>query len=122
MVRVTVDSREVVCEVQGSHRFWALRSRIAIPIEHLKSVRARPDTAKNWWHGWKISGADLPGVFAAGLFRTGGKWVFWDVRHPENTIEIELRGDELDQLILEVENPEETAAKIQAAIEARDDL
>jgi hypothetical protein len=65
-----------------------------------------------------MMGTEMPGMFAAGLFRTGGKWVFWDVRHPENTVEIDLSDERYDKLILEVEDPDEAVKLIRAFIKS----
>lgn len=112
MVKLSIEDGNLVGEIEGLHKFWAVKSRLEIPLEHIVSVQARPPDAQKWWHGWKMLGTDLPGEFAAGLFRTGGKWVFWDVRHPESTIGIELRDEGYKELLLEVEDPEGAVALI----------
>ena len=116
MVTVSVEGDKLVCEVEGMHKFWACKSRLEIPLEHIRGVEVRPKEAANWWHGWKMLGTDLPGVFAAGLFNVGGKWVFWDVRHPENTIELDLKDEMYDRLLIEVEEPEAAASLILSRI------
>lgn len=118
MVEVKIEDDRLVCEVEGAHKLWACRSRIEIPLEHVSGVTVRPPEAANWWHGWKVLGTDLPGVFAAGVFKVAGRWVFWDVRHPENTIELALRDETFDRLLIEVDSPEETAALIRSRIKA----
>ena len=119
MVDLRVEGRELVCTVEGMHKLWACKSSIRIPLEHIESVKARPQDAQNWWHGWKVAGTDMPGMFAAGLFRTGGKWVFWDVRHPESTIEIDLRQEGYKELLLEVDDPDAAVDLINSAIRAK---
>jgi hypothetical protein len=116
MVAVTIEDGSLICEVEGAHKFWACRSRLAIPLTHVRGVTIRSEETQRWWHGWKMVGTDLPGVFAAGVFRVADKWVFWDVRHPENAIEIDLVDETFNRLLVEVEDPEATAALIQSAI------
>jgi hypothetical protein len=116
MVEMHVEGDQLVCEIEGMHKFWACKSLLKIPPEHIESVQARPEDAQNWWHGWKMIGTDVPGVFAAGLFRVGGKWVFWDVRRPEHSVQINLRDETYSELLLEVENPDDAVSMIQSAI------
>jgi hypothetical protein len=116
MVEISIQEGSLVCEVEGMHKVWACKSRLVIPIEHVQSAAVRTEATQAWWHGWKMYGTDLPGVFAAGLFRANDKWVFWDVRHPENAIEIDLHDETYSSLLVEVENPEATVALIQSAV------
>ena len=106
----------MVCEVEGMHKVWACKSKITIPLEHVLGAEVRSEETQTWWHGWKMMGTDIPGVFAAGLFKVNGKWVFWDVRHPENAIEIDLQDETYTSLLVEVEYPEATVALIKSAL------
>jgi len=116
MVQLSTEGGNLIAEIQGAHKIWACKSRLEIPLQHIIGVTVRPDDAGHWWHGWKVLGTDLPGAFAAGLFRLGGKWVFWDVKDPSSTIEIDLQSEHLDRLLLEVEDPEGAAAQIRTWI------
>jgi hypothetical protein len=49
-----------------------------------------------------VLGADLPNVFRAGTFYQDGGWVFWDVRHPDKVIVVELRDGRFQRLVVEV--------------------
>jgi hypothetical protein len=109
MVELSVEGGNLLCEVMGSHKFWAMKSNLEIPLEHIVGVTIRSEETKSWWHGWKILGTDIPGLFAAGVFRVGGEWVFWDVEHPENAIQIDLRDETYARLLMEVRHPEEAA-------------
>ena len=40
MVTVTVEGDKAHFEVEGTHRLWALRSRLEIPLEHISRVYA----------------------------------------------------------------------------------
>src|SRR5580704_10125930 len=116
MVEISIQDGSLVCEVEGAHKFWACKSRLTIPLEHVQGATVRSEETQSWWHGWKMIGTDLPGVFAAGVFKLNGKWVVWDVRNPENAIEIDLSDDAYSSLLVEVENPEATVALIQSAM------
>ena len=54
MIDVTVDADKIVFEVEGWDKLWALRSRLAIPISHIKGARIDGDATKGWWKGVKI--------------------------------------------------------------------
>ena len=95
---------------------WALTSRLTIPLAHIRSVEANPHPAMRWFQGLKIAGTELPNVFRAGMFYQDGNKVFWDVRHPENTIVVSLTDERYATLIIEVEDPEFVVGLITAAI------
>ena len=106
----------LVGEVEGAHKLWAMKSRLEIPLEHVVSVEAHPAEAQSWWHGWKIIGTDIPGMFAAGLFRFHGKWVFWDVSDPNQVISIKLEEENYEELLIQVEDPDAAAEMIKRTL------
>ncbi len=116
MVEIEVTHDTLVLEVLGSHKFWALKSRLSIPLEHIKGVHADPEPAMGWFQGLKVTGADIPNIFRAGLFYQKGEKVFWDVRHPKNTIVIEMEDETFSKLIVEVRDPEVAVAEIRSAL------
>jgi hypothetical protein len=105
MVELAVEEGKLKIHVKGADQLWALKSSLEIPLEHIAKVHADPTVAKAWWKGFKLIGADLPGVIAAGTFYQRGKKVFWDVHRPENTIVLELHDERYDELIVEVADP-----------------
>ena len=115
MVSVTVESDRAVFEVEGWDKLWALRSRLEIPLAHITDVEANVDQVNRWWHGLKVMGADLPGLFAAGTFYYRGELVFWDVRQPANTIIVSLDHERYRKLIIEVADPSATVARLRDA-------
>lgn len=116
MVEISIENGLLVLDVQGSHKFWALKSRLEIPLLHIRSVQADPNPAMGWFDGLKVAGTDIPNVFRAGLFWMDGERVFYDVRNPQNTIIIELADENYAKLIVEVEDPRSAVAQIQAAL------
>ena len=115
MVDVSVHDGIVTFEVEGADKLWALRSRLEIPLAHIRGVRVDPEVARGWWHGFRMPGTQLPGVITAGTFYQHGKRVFWDVHHPERTIVVELADERYDELIVEVVDPDATAALLTTA-------
>ncbi len=119
MVEVTIESNNAVFAVQGSHKLWALRSRLEIPLAHIKGVHTDPSPKMGWFQGLKVFGADIPNLFRAGSFYQDGGWVFWDVRHPEKTIVVELQDEHFQRLVVEVNDPAATVALLKQSVAAR---
>ena len=117
MVDVSVQGDRIVFEVEGWDKLWALKSKLEIPIEHVKGAKYDENAAKGWWHGVRLGGADLPGVITAGTFYRKGRLVFYDTHKPENTIVVDLDDHEkYDQLILQVRDPEGAVKEINEAV------
>ena len=119
MVDVTVTGGSAAFEVEGLDKLWSLKSRLEIPLAHIKGVRLDPEIARGWWHGIKAPGTNLPGVITAGTFYQHGKRVFWDVHDPERTIVIELADERYDELIVEVESPATVQGQLRDALRGR---
>jgi hypothetical protein len=115
MVHVSIEGDRAVFEVEGADRLWALRSRLDIPLAHIIDVEHRPDEVGRWWRGWKVMGTDVPGLFAAGTFYYHGELVFWDVRHPEQTVIVSLDHERYRKLIIEVDDPRAVVERLRAA-------
>jgi hypothetical protein len=119
VVTVTLQSDRVVFEVEGLDKLWALRSRVDIPLTHIVNAEFDADQVGRWWHGWKLIGTDVPGLFAAGTFYYHGELVFWDVHDPARTVIVSLDHERYKKLIIEVADPETVVARLQAALQQR---
>jgi hypothetical protein len=115
MVKVTVEGDTAVFEVEGFDKFWAMKSRVEIPVAHITAVEFDPESVGRWWHGLKLIGSSVPGLFAAGSFMYHGELVFWDVRDTSRTIVVSLNHEHYKKLIVEVDNPPAVVARLQAA-------
>jgi hypothetical protein len=116
MVEITITADAILFEVEGWDKIWSLRSKLTIPLTHIRDAYSDPEPAMGWFDGLKISGTAVPNIFRAGTFYQEGEWVFWDVADPENTIVIELEHERYKKLIVEVEDPPREVKKIKAAI------
>jgi|SRR5579884_1082352 len=116
MVAVSVQGTHVIIEIEGWDKLWAFKSRLEIPLEHIKSVRADPESARGWWHGFRIPGTQIPGIITAGSYYQSEGMVFYDVHDPERTIVFELDHEHYKRLVVEVESPGVAVATIQAAL------
>ena len=115
MVNVTIEGDRAIFEVEGFDKFWAMRSRLEIPVAHITAVEFDPDAVGRWWHGLKLIGSSVPGLFAAGTFVYHHELVFWDVRDTAKTIVVSLDHEHYKKLIIEVDDPEAAVARLQAA-------
>jgi len=116
MVQVSIEGDRAIFNVEGLHKMWSFRSRLEIPLAHITGVEVNQDQVGRWWHGIRVIGTELPGVFAAGTFRYQGGLVFWDVRNPANTIIVSLADEHYKKLIIEVADPQMAAGMLRAAI------
>jgi hypothetical protein len=116
MVELQISEGKLVVQVQGADRFWALKSTLEIPLEHVAGIRADPEIAHGWWHGFRAPGTEIPGVITAGTFYHHGERIFWDVHHPEKTVVITLRHEKYAELIVEVADPDAAVKELSARL------
>jgi len=119
MVDVTLRGDEVFFEVLGLDKLWTFKSSLQIPLSHITDIYADPNPAMGWFQGIKIVGVGMPNIFKAGTFYQEGEFVFWDVRHPENTIVVELTHEQVKKLVIEVAEPDIVVSAIRKAIYRR---
>ncbi len=111
MVDIRLEDDRVTLDVRGLHQLWALKRKLELPRAAIVGARRIPSEAMRLWKGWRVPGTHVPGVIVAGTYYKDGERHFWDVRHPERAIEIELQGTKYNRVYVEVEDPD-------AAIEA----
>jgi len=119
MVNIAISADRAVFVVEGSHKLWSLKSQIEIPLSHISDVEVNQEQVGRWWHGFKVLGTDVPGLFAAGTFYYHGELVFWDVFDISKTIIVSLEHERYKKLIIEVADPETVARSLRAAIGRR---
>ena len=119
MVEIRVEGDRAVFEVQGWDKLWSLRSRLEIPLAHIRGAHWDPKPAMGWFQGLKLAGSDLPNLFKAGTFYQEGGLIFWDVRHPEHALAVDLEHERYRKLVIEVDDPNAEAALINDALAAR---
>jgi len=118
MVEIAIEGETAVFEVRGKDKLWSLRSRLELPLAHIKGAHADSEPAMGWFQGIKLAGTEIPNFFRAGTFYQDGGLVFWDVRHPEKTIVVELIHEIYRKLVIEVADPDMAVALINAACRA----
>jgi hypothetical protein len=126
MVEIAIDRDLLKVHVHGTHKLWALKSEIDIPLAAIRSVTADPVRARHA-KGIRNPGTSIPGVLNAGTFYEGVHRVFWDVHNPDRAIVIELdaigglllNDDRYDELIVEVSDPAGAVEQITRAMAAQ---
>jgi hypothetical protein len=116
MVTLNIEGSTLILEVQGWDKLWAMKSRLEISLAHIKGVHIDPDLKIGWYGGLKMPGTEIPSVFRAGTFYVQNDWVFWDVRHPEQAIIIDLADERYAKLIVEVQDPQIAVQQLQDAL------
>lgn len=116
MVDVSISGGNLLLNVRGADKLWALKSSLEIPLEHVVEIRTDPAAARGWWHGIRMPGTNIPGVLTAGTFYQNGKRVFWDVHNPENTVIIALKDERYNELIIEVADPQASVEIVKALL------
>jgi hypothetical protein len=116
MTDVELTRDALIVHVLGMDRLWTLKSRLEIPISHVVGAEVDSEVAREWRKGIRAPGTHVPGVITAGTFYQDGERVFWDVHDPQKTVVIQLRDERYARLVIEVDNPNATAATIQKAL------
>ncbi len=120
MTKVEVRADRLVAHVQGLDQVLALKSELTIPLSHVKGANVSPPEVRRRWRNplrIRVPGSDMPYVVMAGSFIfLDGEHAFWDVHDPDRTVVIELDHERFAKLVLEVEDPQTTAAAINAAV------
>lgn len=121
MVTLAIDGDVLDVQVQGIHKFWAMKSSLRIPLRDIKDIQHDPERAKRFIPGFKIPGTHIPFVYTAGTFyQSDFRPDFWSVRNADHALVIQCMPDAAyDELIVEVEDPAETLTRIRAALSRR---
>jgi hypothetical protein len=121
MVTITVDGDALDIQVQGRHKLWALKSSLRVPLAEIRDVRRDPERARRVFPGLKLPGTHVPWAYTAGTFyQSDFRPDFWTVRNAENALVIQCsREAAYDEIIVEVEDPDETLTRIRAALPRR---
>lgn len=115
MAEIDIAGNALVIHIQGADRFFALASRLEVPLQHIAGVEVSPPDAHGVWHGLRMGGTNLPGVITAGRFLQQGEWAFWDVHDPDKSIAIRLHDEGYAKLVIGVDDPQAAAVTINAA-------
>jgi hypothetical protein len=115
MVEVSIKDKKLILNIKGVGKVLALKSEFIIPLTSVKGVTADPGVLE-MPKGLRAPGTAIPGVFYAGTFFSEGDKVFWNVRHADKAIVIELEDEDFARLIIEVENPTQVVELIEKSL------
>ncbi|GII53568.1 hypothetical protein Pth03_19570 [Planotetraspora thailandica] len=118
MAKISIDGDDLVVEMEGLDKLWALKSRLAIPLTNVRGATADPGIIREP-KGLRAPGTRIPGLITAGTFHIDGEQVFWDVHDAAKAVVVELADDRYARLIVEVADPRATVALVEAALAAR---
>jgi hypothetical protein len=119
MAEIEITPTSLIVHIRGADQFFALKSQLEVPLEHIAGVESSVPEARDFWHGIRLLGTELPGVITAGSFIHHGEWAFWDVHDPDKAIAIRLKDEHYAKLIIGVDDPVATAREISTAIQSR---
>ena len=104
MVDIEVTGTTVTIRVLGSHRILGLREQFTVDLADIRAVaQAEVDGRPPWM---RAPGTFLPGVIAAGTFRGKGRKEFWDTQFDGRALRIDLTGNDLTRLVVDVSDPD----------------
>ena len=118
MTTIELTPETLTVRLSGWDRVWALRSRVEVPLAHVRAVEIDPSAARGWWKGARLPGTHLPGVIIAGTFLRGGERTFYSVRDPAKAVVIHLADERYTRLVVQVADPPATVAAIRRAVAA----
>ena len=114
MVKVDIDKEKVLIEIEGAQRFLALKNKIEILTSKIEGVSTE-DVDPPWIAG-RI-GTHMPPWFWAGTFWTlDRKKRFYYVRNKDKCITLNLKDQDYDQVIIEVDDKEAIADEIKKVL------
>ena len=109
--RISIENGSLVFELTGVDRMLALKSRLEVPLRHVKSVSTEK-ADWNYFNMIKVGGARIPGVVEDGRFLGKGGLLFYEMRDPDRCITVELEGEMYKKVVFEVEDKEAAAKAI----------
>ena len=114
MARVSMDGDSMTVEMQGLHKAWALKSRIVVPLAHVRGATADPGMMREP-KGLRAPGLHIPGGAVIGTFHRDGEATFWDVSKRARAVVIELADEAYNRIIVDVADPRGIATAINRA-------
>jgi hypothetical protein len=118
MARVSIAGDDLIVDVEGLDKLWALKSRLTVPLSNVRGATADPGIVREP-KGVRSPGTHVPGVVVAGSFYADGERVFWDVHDADKAIVIELGDEKYARLVIEVDDPQGAVDMIETAVRHR---
>jgi len=122
MARVKIENGQLIINMSGMRKFFAMKSEVSVPLSSVESVTTGLEWSELPKILDKVIGTNSNELYYGGTFRDGGFWnldgdkVFFDLRRKEEAIVITLKDEEFKKLIIGCDTPEETVSIIQQAL------
>jgi hypothetical protein len=98
-----VEGSQLVVELHGWERVWALRGSIRVDLGRATRCGRVPTSSAGL--RWRVAGTSLPGVIRAGTFWGRRGWEFWYSRFLPESLVIEFEeGAPWARLVLDVDD------------------
>lgn len=107
--RIKIEGGKLVVEFKGIEEIATLKKKLEFNLKNVVSVSTEPH---HWIEGLRIAGVGLPGVIKEGSYIVSGKKVFFAMKHPENCVTIELKNEDYDAIVIEVDDKQKVAQEI----------
>jgi hypothetical protein len=115
--RIDIDVNTLTVRLRGLDVVWTTRRRITVPLAHVQGARIDPGVVRRGpWLGAGYTDALLDYAVAAGHMLVHGRHEFWDVHFPDRTIVIDLKDEQYQRLVLDVDDPQGAVGRINAAV------
>ena len=118
-LELSVSDSKLSVHLSGVSGALAMKSHLELPLSEVQDAKVMPLTeAREEGKGIKVPGVRIPGVFRSGSYRTDDSWQFWYVARADDVLVIDLADDKYERIVLEVDDPQAEADKINAARQA----
>ncbi|MGH7610987.1 MAG: hypothetical protein ACREN4_03100 [Candidatus Dormibacteria bacterium] len=114
MAEVQIDGDQLVVKMTGMEKLESMHGDLRVPLSSVRSVQVS-DNPSAAISGMKLVGTGLPGGTAVGTWTGSEGETFAVEHHGSRGIVVTLEGARYQQLVIGCEQPEEVAARIQAA-------
>ncbi len=113
---VAVEGGKVVVRPRGVWKLLALSGGLEIPLRHVSGCVVDPDPALSLPVTLRVGGTGLPGRIRAGYMVGQGGRSWWAYRFDGAAVVIELDGNALSYLVVDVDDPDATVRLVRSAM------
>lgn len=120
-VEVRCADGRLTVRLSGWRRLVALQRKVSVPLSAVTSAEAHPDPRDRVGVGARhrhVRGS--ASLFRYGAYPGGPGWVFWAIDSGRGAVIIGLTGVRYEFVVVEVDDPEATAAAILRAVPPAD--
>ncbi len=121
MAQLITDGGELVLRLSALEKLGALHGDIHVPLAAVERV-ARLERGFSALRGVRAPGTGFPRVIALGTWRSTGGRDFAAIHRGRPALVVDLRDQPFRRLVVSVDDPDATAARLLAAREGRGDV